>query len=129
METGRTKFEKNALNSMSGAMGIRTPDLLHAMESRSVHGSPREFTAAPAELVIRSDRISSVHQSSVRTVTSLVTSPRHTWAWAADPGLFRIEVPRLARSLRQPARRGPGGAQCTPDGLDRTAGAHARRSR
>ena len=48
-------------------MGIRTPDLLHAMERRPVHDGPRQFTGDPFEQVIRSDRITSVHQSSLRT--------------------------------------------------------------
>ena len=66
-------------------MGIRTPDLLHAMESRPIHNGPRQFTGDPAELAIRSDWITSVHQSSPRTVTSLVTSRRRTGAYPDTP--------------------------------------------
>ena len=56
-------------------MGIRTPDLLHAMERRTVHRNPRQFTRDPAELAFRPEQVTSVHESSLRTVTSLVTSP------------------------------------------------------
>ena len=106
-------------------MGIRTPDLLHAMESRPVHNGPRQFTGDPAELAIRSDRITSVHQSSPRTVTSLVTSRRRTGAYPDNPSLVRGDVACLADTL-QPARQESDSAQCTPDGTDRTPGAHPR---
>ena len=58
-----------------GATETRTPDLLHAMERRIVHRSPRPFTRDPPELAFRPEQVTSVHQSSPRTVTSLVTSP------------------------------------------------------
>lgn len=88
-------------------MGIRTPGLLHAMESRPVHASPRQFTSNPAEQVIRSDCIASVHQSSPRTVTSLVTSRPHTRACPHNPSLFRVHAPCLAGPLPQPVRQAP----------------------
>ena len=101
---------------------------LHAMESRPVHRGPRQFTRDLAELAIRSDWITSVHGSSLRTVTSLVTSSCRTGAYPDNSSLVRINVPRLAGALSQPpAGRGPWSAQCTADRRDRTAGAHARR--
>src|SRR5258708_9746877 len=103
-------------------MGIRSPDLLHAMERRPVHNGPPQFTSDPAELAIRSDRITSVHQSSLRTVTSLVTSGRCTGTYPGNSSLVRGNVACLADTLEQ----GSGCAQCTPDEADRTAGAHAR---
>jgi hypothetical protein len=57
-----------------GAMGIRTPDLLHAMERRLVHGGLRQATCDPPELRIRPPGSAAVHAGSLRTVTSLVTS-------------------------------------------------------
>lgn len=61
-----------------GATETRTPDLLHAMERRTVHHSPRPFTRDRPELAFRPEQVTCVHQSSLRTVTSLVTSPpRH----------------------------------------------------
>ena len=103
---------------------------LHAMESRPVHRSPRQFTRDPAEQVIRSDCITSVHGSSPRTVTSLVTGRRPAGGCPSDPSLFRITRPYqagLLPHLVRPDCQGPGSAQCTPDRPDRTAGAHARR--
>jgi hypothetical protein len=111
-------------------MGIRTPDLLHAMERRPVQDRPPQYTSDPPELGIRSDRVASVHHSSPRTVTSLVTSPRHVRACPAKLRLLRIAVPHLAGPLPQPGRqasRRPGSAQCTPGRPDRTASARARR--
>ena len=104
-------------------MGIRTPDLLHAMESRPVHNGPRQFTSNPGELAIRSDWITSVHQSSPRTVTSLVTSRRRTGAYPDNSILVRGDVACPAETLRQESDS----AQCTPGGPDRTPGAHTRR--
>jgi hypothetical protein len=96
---------------------------LHAMDSRHVHRSPRQFTWDPAEQVIRSDCITSVHGSSPRTVTSLVTSRSHSWVCPAVPSVFRIARPDQEGLDSQRS----GSAQCTPDRPDRTAGAHARR--
>jgi len=60
------------------------------MERRTVHGSPRQFTRDPADLAIRPEQVTSVHESSLRTVTSLVTSrPRP----AREPG----RIPLCAR--------------------------------
>ena len=106
-------------------MGIRTPDLLHAMESRPVHDGPRQFTSDPSELAIRSDWTTSVHQSSLRTVTSLVTSRRRTRTCPDISILVRGNVACPA-DIFLPVRQGPGNAQCTPDRPDRTAGAHVR---
>jgi hypothetical protein len=90
-------------------MGIRTPDLLHAMERRTVHHSPRQVTADCAELRIRSGQGTSVHESPLRTVTSLVTSP------TTDPFAQKRECsirppspafsPSLTSLARDPARR------------------------
>jgi hypothetical protein len=113
----------------SGKLGQIQP--LHAMESRPVHRSPRQFTRDPAEQVIRSDCITSVHASSPRTVTSLVTSCRDAPGCRANPSLFRITRPGqaglLPRLVRQDSQA-PSSPQCTPDRPDRTASAHARRS-
>ena len=79
---------------------------LHAMERRPVHDGPRQFTSDPAELAIRSDWITSVHQSSPRTVTSLVTSRRRTGAYPDNSILVRGNVACLADTL-QPARPDP----------------------
>jgi hypothetical protein len=77
-------------------MGIRTPDLLHAMENRPVHHSPRQVTCNPLELGINSKRTVSVHVSSLRTVTSLVTSHWHGRAHAGDRSRFRVSTTHLA---------------------------------
>jgi hypothetical protein len=45
------------------------------MQRRTVHGSPLPFTADTADLPVRSLEAATVHGSSRRTVTSLVTSP------------------------------------------------------
>jgi len=66
-------FELRVLR-MSGATEIRTPDLLHAMERRSVHHSPPSFTTDTADQPFRSYESARVHHRSLRTVTSLVTS-------------------------------------------------------
>jgi hypothetical protein len=58
-----------------GATETRTPDLLHAMERRTVHHGPRQFTRDPSELAIRPEQVTCVHQGSPRMVTSSVTSP------------------------------------------------------
>jgi hypothetical protein len=106
-------------------MGIRTPDLLHAMESQSVHRRLPQFTSDPPEQAIRSDCITSVHQSSPRTVTSLVTSHPRTGANPDNSSLVRGNLACLAGTL-QPAPQESGSAHCTPDGADRTGGAHTR---
>ena len=55
-------------------MGIRTPDLLHAMERRAVqHGTPT-FNEYATDLLTRSPQSTDVQDDSLRTVTSLVTS-------------------------------------------------------
>ncbi len=65
--------------TLGGAMGIRTPDLLHAMERRSVHHRPPPFTMGTADQPVRPPQSAGVHHRSLRTVTSLVTShPRAT---------------------------------------------------
>jgi hypothetical protein len=66
-------FELQPL-TWGGATGIRTPDLLHAMERRVVHGGPGQVTCDPSELRIRPPGATTVHAGSLRTVTSLVTS-------------------------------------------------------
>lgn len=88
-------------------MGFERQASLHAMESRPVHASPRQFTSNPAEQAIRSDCIASVHQSSPRTVTSLVTSRPHTRACPHNPSLFPVHAPCLAGPLPQPVGRHP----------------------
>src|ERR1019366_3048484 len=55
-------------------MGIRTPDLLHALEKRSVHRSPLPFSTDTADQPIRPPQSAAVHDSSLRMVTSFVTS-------------------------------------------------------
>src|SRR6266498_2933970 len=55
-------------------MGIRTPDLLHAMQRRSVHHRPLPFTTDTPDQPIRPQESARVHHRSLRTVTSLVTS-------------------------------------------------------
>src|ERR1019366_6620461 len=55
-------------------MGIGTPDLLHALEQRSVHRSPLPFSTDTADQPIRPPQSAAVHDSSLRMVTSLVTS-------------------------------------------------------
>src|SRR5258708_10882057 len=104
---------------------------LHAMERQPVHASPRQFTSNPAEQAIRSDRVTSVHESSPRTVTSLVTSRPPTRACRDNPSLFRVHAacvagPLLPQPVRQ-APQGPGSVQCTPADDDCTARAHATR--
>jgi hypothetical protein len=75
-------------------MGIRTPDFLHAMERRTAHGSPRQFTRDPSELAICPEQVTSVHESSLRTVTSLVTSRRAGQGTRPDIALRPASGPR-----------------------------------
>jgi hypothetical protein len=159
LENGQSGCSKN-WSDLGGAMGIRTPDLLHAMERRPVHHSPRQVTCDPLELGICPGQTVSVHVSSPRTVTSLVTSHRHGRTHAAgNHSRFRISMTRLAcpparpawhsggpaitavqasplapgrpssralpQGLSARASQGPGGAQCTPERTDRTAGVRA----
>jgi hypothetical protein len=106
------------LGFRSGATGIRTPDLLHAMECRLVHDGPGQVTFDPPELRIRPPRATTVHAGSLRTVSSLVTSVQ-----VSSPGTVtssraqplqpdRPELPNssvcLAHFTRPPNRR-PGG--------------------
>jgi hypothetical protein len=89
------------------------------METRCVHDGARQFTSDPAELAIRSDRTTSVHQS--WTVTSLVTSRHRTGAYPDISILVRGMIGWPAETLEQ----GYGSAQCTPGEADRTVSAHA----
>jgi hypothetical protein len=83
----------------SGAMGIRTPDLLHAMQRRSVHHRPPPFTTDTADQPVRPQESARVHHRSLRTVTSLVTShPRYAAPAQGNPG----RVPGLSRA-QEPA--------------------------
>jgi hypothetical protein len=90
-------------------MGIRTPDLLHAMERRTVHHSPRQATRDCPELRIRSQQSTSVHDSPLRTVTSLVTSPVRDHAGHKHQGSKKPASPDLSPHFtslaRDPARR------------------------
>jgi hypothetical protein len=139
----------NYLCELGGATGIRTPDLLHAMERRTVHHSPHQATRDRAELRIRSGQVTSVHESPPRTVTSLVTSPASGHADQKHqcpkrpPPLSLSPCPtslargparryRPASETGTPARPGIsssypalGGRQCTPCSGDRTIGARA----
>jgi hypothetical protein len=115
------------LTRTAGGLWAQVPDLLHAMERRPVHKSSRQFTGEPSELAIRSDRVTSVRQSSPRTVTSLVTSRYCTGAYPGNSILVRGNVACLADTI-QPARQESWSAQCTPDEADRTAGAHRSRA-
>jgi len=137
---------------LGGATGIRTPDLLHAMEHRSVHQSPRQATSDPAELLIRPEEVTSVHQSSPRTVTNLVTSqnrhhpenrnnirilgsrrasPLLYQAWHADaPGAIATQPanPPTPHPPRRPAPTGslPATTPPAPTGRQRTPGTGRR---
>jgi hypothetical protein len=86
----------------------------HAMERRSVQQGPPRFTRDPAELGIRLGRVTSVHQSSPRTVTSLVTSRVRCRACPETRSRFRTKM-----------RYQHDDGQCTLAAAGRTAGAHA----
>ena len=58
-----------------GAKEIRTPDLLHAMEPKSVRNGTPPFAEVSADLRIRPLKAVMVQERSLRMVTSLVTSP------------------------------------------------------
>jgi hypothetical protein len=68
-------------------MGIRTPDLLHAMERRTVHHGPRQFTCNQAELA---------HSSG----TGHLRSPEFT----ADGNQFGNQPAPLCHDRRLPDR-------------------------
>jgi hypothetical protein len=61
---------------MKWSHGDSNSGLLACLERRIVHHSPRQFTRDRAELATCPEQVTSVHQSSLRKVTSLVTSPR-----------------------------------------------------
>jgi hypothetical protein len=88
-------------------MEIRTPDLLHAMEVRTVHQGPGEFTPNPTEQRIRTEQAASVHESSPRTVTSLVTSQRPDHAHPDGPYQVRENRPRIEGCVSRSAGSRP----------------------
>jgi len=91
------------------ATEIRTPDLLHAMQLKSVHSSPPAFAADTADLPFRPQGSAAVHYSSLRTVTSLVTSRPGTAAPAR----------RTAAGYRPPAGLTGPPLQATPEPVTR----------
>ena len=104
-----------------GAMGIRTPDLLHAMEPTSVHDSPPPFVIDAADQVIRSRQSARVHQDSLRTITNTVTSrpwiilssnTETVFPGMADPLTDRSRHLRTARALTCPGRAGAPTLHC-----------------
>jgi len=105
-------------------MGIRTPDLLHAMEQRSVHHSPLPFATDTADQPIRPPQSAAVQDSSLRMVTSLVTShPGNAAPACKPPARYRPSArPDGACTEITPAGATPSrlSQRANPPGLTRT---------
>jgi hypothetical protein len=65
---------RTEVRKTSGAMGIRTPDLLHAMVQHAVQNGSPTFKVYAADLLIHSPESTVVQDDSPRTVTTLVTN-------------------------------------------------------
>jgi len=98
----------NYMLDLRGATGIRTPDLLHAMEHPTVHHSLPQATRDPAELGIRPLQATSVHQSSPRTVTTSVTRDTRPalWVHGRSPRTVTSKPHRQATRLGRPEASG-----------------------
>jgi hypothetical protein len=93
-----------------GATETRTPDLLHAMQRRSVHHRPPPFTTGTADQPRCPPPSARVHHRSLRTVTSLVTIHQARRPSPGNPG----RIPALRRAEPAAFTEATPGRACRP---------------